>query len=425
MIANKNIIDLIPPSGEISKPELHDKIREVHGEGLTPNALLKRLRRLEKKGDVRIRKTRQGNTNVLMLHRDKKVEQSNGTMEQSMEQSDKKVEQSNGTMEQSMEQSDDNPPICVMGRRIEVPAGSYEDALQHIEAPDVLRGKRFREILSTNYKHMYSLTCILGRSLRDAFPAEPGTRIFDLTKSLIKVGVRLVVSGLRKRGVLKQQCSNCFFPFHPSHYKPQKGRESICNTDGEQYRIPSDDYEQALHEVADAPILKERACRSSLENFYANIYLFTCILARKLLPTDEQSLDLAGILLIVGTETISRDLLRRHILESQCAGCPYPLHSSPPTAPRESQAAPSVPAPGDAPPMNIAAQIAACADQIARFIDQIEPIDTKSKQGILRDDIIQQLSALGFSKSTINEALVKMTSDGTVYVPLPERFSLL
>ncbi|NVL91374.1 MAG: hypothetical protein HWN69_10400 [Desulfobacterales bacterium] len=75
--------------------------------------------------------------------------------------------------------------------------------------------------------------------------------------------------------------------------------------------------------------------------------------------------------------------------------------------------------------MNIAAQIAACADQIARFIDQIEPIDTKSKQGILRDDIIQQLSALGFSKSTINEALVKMTSDGTVYVPLPERFSLL
>ena len=441
MISNENILDLIPLSGEISKQDLHNKINEMYPDSISQNALWKRLKKLELKKDLMTWTVRRGRTNVLMMRKldNASVEKKAIPPEKATSNPEKKAippEKATSNPEKKaikwVYPTADEGVLCALGRRIKIPAGPYEDALRHVEAPDFVRDQQFREALGDSYRDICSVTCIFGRLLRDAFPTEPGNHVFDLALSLFGMSVRMTVADLRKHDVLKHRCNNCYAPFDPDRFDPRRrGETPFCGTGGARTRIPRDVYARVLREVAppdDISILQEKACRDLLESFHSNIFLFTCVLARKvrdLRPTDDQVLDLAGLLVMAGVTTVSRDLLRRRILERQCAGCPYPWHSSPPPAPKESQAAPSIPAAVDAPPTSSAARIAACADQIAQFIDQIEPTDTKSKQGIPRGDIIQEFGALGFSENTINEALVRMTSDGTVYVPLPERFSLL
>jgi len=79
----------------------------------------------------------------------------------------------------------------------------------------VLFNPELRGFLEESYSYLYVITCTLARLVHTIFPTEADSRIFSLTATLMDTGIQLATQDLATHGVLAQQCSNCFYPYHP------------------------------------------------------------------------------------------------------------------------------------------------------------------------------------------------------------------
>ena len=79
----------------------------------------------------------------------------------------------------------------------------------------VLFNPELRGFLEESYSYLYIITCTMARLVHTVFPTEADRRIFSLTATLMDAGIQLATQDLAAHNVLTQQCTNCFYPYHP------------------------------------------------------------------------------------------------------------------------------------------------------------------------------------------------------------------
>ncbi len=102
----------------------------------------------------------------------------------------------------------------------------------------VLNTPVFKERVESYYPHLFILTCTVARDLRRAFPEAIESRIFDLTRGLVDIAVKLSTTDLAERHTLTSPCSDCAYP-------------SQEPTDEDEEDLPEDLGEEGLADISE------------------------------------------------------------------------------------------------------------------------------------------------------------------------------
>ena len=78
----------------------------------------------------------------------------------------------------------------------------------------ILFKEDLRDILGDHLIYIYILLCCIARLIKGVFPAEAPRQIFTMTSTLFRIATDLTITDLETRGVLEQQCADCFYPYH-------------------------------------------------------------------------------------------------------------------------------------------------------------------------------------------------------------------
>jgi hypothetical protein len=74
------------------------------------------------------------------------------------------------------------------------------------------------EALKPYYSQIFALSCIIARGLKEDYPNNVDSEIFDFTRTLIEIGVRAACDDLLSKGVLVRPCIRCFYPVRRENY---------------------------------------------------------------------------------------------------------------------------------------------------------------------------------------------------------------
>ena len=85
--------------------------------------------------------------------------------------------------------------------------------MQKIQPIDqVLYNEGFRDQLELYYPQIFKIFCVIARFFRTIYTGESEERVVKLTRGLIEAASRLAGDYIIQKGVLKRQCSECFYP---------------------------------------------------------------------------------------------------------------------------------------------------------------------------------------------------------------------
>jgi hypothetical protein len=104
-----------------------------------------------------------------------------------------------------------------------------------------------RDILEDHLVYIYILLCCIARLIKGNFPAEEPRQIFTMTATLFRIAMELTITDLETRGVLEQQCADCFYPYHHIEWEAASPTEKahvaqlLAEIRGESVEAPQDE----------------------------------------------------------------------------------------------------------------------------------------------------------------------------------------
>ena len=77
---------------------------------------------------------------------------------------------------------------------------------------NLLSSPQFKEEVEYQYHHIYIITCIITRMLKNLFPLTTVNSIYDLTRTMVQICSELAIADLRERNIPEQTCRRCIYP---------------------------------------------------------------------------------------------------------------------------------------------------------------------------------------------------------------------
>ncbi len=76
----------------------------------------------------------------------------------------------------------------------------------------ILNKPAIRDHLELFYSELYTITCLTARLLRKIYPQLKRRQLFEFTQALIETSIRLAISELGSKEILKTACPDCLYP---------------------------------------------------------------------------------------------------------------------------------------------------------------------------------------------------------------------